>query len=98
MTAIAIEISQLDTEQLASLNGPYQKNIKDLEIWFDVKCRQSGSALVLSGEKENLQKATACLNSFITHVENGDLSERKASELLMMFKNDQQLPKPEVSS
>lgn len=89
MSDPGIEINALNSEQRASLYGEYQKNIKDLESWFDVKCKQQGSSLNLEGEEANVRKARACLNAFIEHAQQGSLTERKASELLMMFKNDQ---------
>ncbi len=84
-----VDISEFNSEQRSALFGQYQKNIKDLEIWFDIKCRKQGSNLVIDGEEGNARKALGCLNAFIEHVQEGELSERKVSELLMMFKNDQ---------
>lgn len=91
MAELSVDISNLNTDQLASLNGEYHKNIKDLEVWYNVKCRQQDSALLLHGETLNLQRAQACLNSFIKFAQDDSLTDRKASELLMMFKNDQLL-------
>lgn len=84
------DISTLNSDQRASLFGEYQKNIKDLEIWFDVKCRQQASSITLDGKDSDVLKAQACLDAFINFAKKGELNERKASELLMMYKNDQQ--------
>ncbi len=92
MPELNINIAELNTDQRASLFGEFQKNIKDLEIWFDIQCRQHSEELVISGEQSNVSRATACLESFAQHAREGSLTERKVSELLMMYKNDQ---KPE---
>lgn len=89
MTESDIDITALNSDQRANLFGVYQKNIKDLEAWFDVKCNQSGSSISLRGDSNDLGRARACLNSFIKHALKGSLTERQASELLMMHKNDQ---------
>ena len=89
MPELNINISELNTDQRASLFGEFQKNIKDLEIWFDIKCRQLNEEIVLNGEQANVSRATACLESFAQHAKEGSLTDRKASELLMMYKNDQ---------
>jgi len=86
----SIDFSELNSDQRSNLFGEYQKNIKDLEIWFDVKCRQQGSNIFLEGDSTNVQKAQACLLKFIDFAKTIDLNDRKASELLMMYKNDQQ--------
>jgi phosphate starvation-inducible PhoH-like protein len=90
MSSLSSDLTALNTDQRASLFGEYQKNIKDLEIWFDVKCKQQGSFISLEGNDSNIQRAHGCLQRFIEHAQKGDLNDRKASELLMMFKNDQQ--------
>jgi phosphate starvation-inducible protein PhoH and related proteins len=87
-----INISELNTDQRASLFGEFQKHIKDLEIWFDIKCRHLNDELIIDGEPLNVSRASACLESFAQHARKGSLTERKVSELLMMYKNDQ---KPE---
>lgn len=92
MLNLNIDISELNTNQRASLFGEFQKNIKDLEIWFDIKCSQLSEEIKVTGEQPNANRAAACLESFVQHAKEGDLSERKVSELLMMYKNDQ---KPE---
>lgn len=89
MAETLFDITNLNSEQRANLFGVYQKNIKDLETWFDVKCVQKGSSIALQGNSADLDRAKACLNSFIKQVESGALSERQASEFLMMHKNDQ---------
>ena len=69
-----------------------KKHIKDVEIWFDVKCQQHGDLISVDGDQSNVKRATDCLAAFIQHAKDGSLTERKVSELLMMFKNNQ---KPE---
>ena len=90
MTSLEVDISRLDAQQAAALFGPFQKNIRDLETWFEVRCRQKGPVLTLEGDMPELGRAEACLNAFVEHALAGDLGERTASELLMMFKNQQQ--------
>ncbi len=89
MKDVSVDISGLNTEQLTSLNGEYHKNIKDIEVWFDVTCQQQTTKITLRGESTNMQRAQACLSSFINSSLDGSLSARKVSELLMMYKNDQ---------
>lgn len=89
MTAPEFDISALDADQQARFFGDFQKNIRQLESWFDVKCRQQGSILSLAGNEPNQQLAAGCLRSFMQHAVAGDLTERKAAEILMMHKNGQ---------
>ena len=89
MTNTAVDLSALSTLQLTSFYGEYQKNIRDIELWFDVKCVQQGSTITIEGEKKNSAIAEACLRQFLQHALDGNLTERKASELLMMHKNGQ---------
>lgn len=89
MNNFSFDITSLNSDQRAALFGEYQKNIKDLETWFDVTCHQQGSTLLLLGENRNLERAHACLNCFVKQAVDGSLTERRASDLLMMCKNDQ---------
>jgi len=89
MSETEADISGLNSEQRAELFGELQKNIKDLELWFDVKIQQQDSRLRLKGSSPDIAQALPCLKSFIQHAIEGSLSERKAAELLMMYKNGQ---------
>ncbi len=89
MTDLSVDIGHLNAEQSIALFGPFQKNIKDLETWFQIKCRQQGRRLTLHGESPFVAQAEGCLKEFVTHAVNGSLTERTASELLIMYKNDQ---------
>jgi phosphate starvation-inducible PhoH-like protein len=89
MAETLIDITALDSDQRVNLFGVYQKNIKDLETWFDVKSTQNSSTITLRGNTDNLGRARACLNSFIKQAVQGGLTDRQASELLMMHKNGQ---------
>ena len=87
MAETSANIGMLNSQQRADLAGEFQKNFKDLEQWFSVTCRHSGSTILLSGELPSVKQAYACLNNFIENVKLGDFTEQKASELLMMHKN-----------
>lgn len=89
MAETLFDIAALNNDQRANLFGAYQKNIKDLESWFDVKFNQNGSKITLRGDTDDVARARDCLNSFIKQVLQGTLTERQASELLMMHKNGQ---------
>ena len=89
MTQFDIDISALNSDQRANLFGELQKNIKDLETWFAIKCIQAGSVITLRGASPDLERARACLNSFIKFAKKNTLTDRQAAELLMMHKNDQ---------
>jgi phosphate starvation-inducible PhoH-like protein len=90
MARIAVDIGHLDAGQVAALSGPYQKNLRDLETWFEIRCSQQGVVLTLEGDNPGLERAEACLKAFVDRALAGELNERVASELLMMFKNQQQ--------
>jgi len=90
MASLTVDIGHLDAAQVAALAGPFQKNIRDLETWFDVRCRHQGALMTLDGDNPELGRAEACLNAFVERALAGELTERAASELLMMFKNQQQ--------
>ena len=89
MDESGVDISGLNSNQRAELFGELQKNIRDIELWFEVKIQQQDSQLKLKGKPPHIAQALPCLKSFIQHALEGDLSERKASELLMMYKNGQ---------
>jgi phosphate starvation-inducible PhoH-like protein len=90
MARIAVDIGHLDAGQVAALSGPYQKNLRDLETWFEIRCSQQGAVLTLEGDNPGLERAEACLKAFVDRALAGELNERAVSELLMMFKNQQQ--------
>jgi phosphate starvation-inducible protein PhoH and related proteins len=93
VSSLNINISELNIDQQASLFGEYQKHIKDLEIWFDIKCRQLNDEIAIDGdEATSVKRAAACMEAFVQHAREGTLNERKVAELLTMYKNDQ---KPE---
>ena len=85
MNVKSINISKLDTDQRASFFGEQHKNIKDVETWFDVKCRQQGTEISVDGAADNVESAVGCLNSFMQQAQDGSLTDRKASEALMMY-------------
>jgi len=85
----ALDIEGLDSGQRAELFGEFQKNTRQLEDWFSVRCRQQGSELRLIGEPEAVRMARACLERFIEYARQGVLTERKVAETLMMSKNRQ---------
>ena len=89
MSNVSVDISRLNTQQLTVLYGEFQKNIHDLETWFDVHCRQPPGSITIEGDDKNVERAEASLNRFIQEAKLGELSDRMASEILMMFKNDQ---------
>ena len=89
MSNVSVDISRLNTQQLTVLYGEFQKNIHDLEVWFDVHCRQPPGSITIEGDEKNVERAEASLNQFIQQAKLGELSDRMASEILMMFKNDQ---------
>ncbi len=89
MNKASFDIESLNSGQRSSLFGEYQKNIKDIETWFDVKCQQQNSLVVLQGEPQNIETASACLNRFIEHAISGSLDDQKVAEILMMSKNGQ---------
>lgn len=91
MSNVAVDISSLNTEQRVLLFGEHQKNINNIESWFKVKSLQQGSQISLEGDEDSVKPALACLNGFIQHASDGSLTERKASELLMMHKNGQNM-------
>jgi len=83
----AIQISDLDSSQRAELFGEFQKNIRDIESWFSVRCRQQGSEIRLIGEGEDVQVALGCLERLVELARQGLLTDRKVAETLMMCKN-----------
>ena len=83
----SIDISALNTQQQVRFNGEQHKNIKHVESWFDVKCRQQGSIISVDGSADNVTSALGCLKSFVQQTLDGSLTDRKVSEVLMMFKN-----------
>ncbi len=87
MSEFSIDFAELNTVQRASLFGEFHKNIKDLETWFNVQCKQHDSEISVQGETGNVETASACLNRFIQLVKDDALNDRKVSEVLMMFKN-----------
>ncbi len=87
MTTHRIDISALDSRQRAELFGEFQKNLRDLEQWFSVRCRQQGSELSLVGATADVAKAFDCLERFVAYATQGVLTERKVAETLMMCKN-----------
>ena len=89
MNKASFDIEPLNSVQRSSLFGEYQKNIKDIETWFNVKCQQQNSLVVLQGEPQNIETASACLNRFIEHATEGSLDDQKVAEILMMSKNGQ---------
>ena len=89
MNKASFDIESLNSGQRFSLFGEYQKNIKDIETWFNVKCKQQNSLVVLQGEPQNIETASACLNRFIEHASEGSLDDQKVAEILMMSKNGQ---------
>lgn len=90
MNRFSVDITSLNSDQRATLFGAYQKNIKHLETWFDVNCRQQDSQISIQGKTQNSETALACLNGLIQHAIEGTLDDRKVSEILMMYKNGQQ--------
>jgi len=84
-----VNLADLDSSQLALLSGEHQKNIKDLETWFDVHCIQRSGEIEIEGAEAEAQRAEACLQAFVAAARESALSDRRASELLMMYKNDQ---------
>mgnify|MGYP002632914791 CR=1 FL=1 len=89
MNSSSIDITELNSDQRASLFGGHHKNIKELETWFNVQCKQQSSEILIEGELDDVKTATACLNSFIQYAKDGTLNAKKVSEILMMFKNGQ---------
>lgn len=89
MTTSRLDLNSLNADQRMSLFGGHHKNIRDIETWFDVQCRQQNSEIQIEGEPQNVHTATDCLNNFVQHVQEDSLTDRKVSELLMMFKNGQ---------
>lgn len=87
MTARRIDIAELDSRQRAELFGEFQKNMRDLEQWFSVRCRHQGSEISLLGETDAVETAVSCLRHFIEYARQGVLTERKVAETLMMCKN-----------
>ncbi len=85
-----VDIASLDADQQAAFFGRLQKNIHQVESWFEVQCRQQGSEIRVSGQAANQHQAIGCLHSFLQHAQARDLSERKVAEILMMHKNGQQ--------
>ncbi len=89
MNNTRFDIESLNSDQRSSLFGEYQKNIKDIETWFNVKCSQQNSVISIQGEGQNIESAGSCLNRFIEQVTKGTLDDRKVAEILMMTKNGQ---------
>ena len=89
MSQVCVDISHLNTHELTTLYGEYQKNIRDIETWFDVQCQQPGGSITIEGNDKNVKQAEASLSHFITLAKQGELSGRMASEILMMYKNNQ---------
>ena len=87
MNKFSVDIAVLNSDQRASFFGEQHKNIKDIESWFDVKCRQQGTELSVDGDTDNVTSALGCLKTFMQQAQDGSLTDRKASEVLMMFKN-----------
>jgi len=83
----SLDITELDSSQRAELFGEFQKNVRDIESWFSVRCRQQGCEIHLVGETGDVQLARTCLERFIEHARQGILTERKVAETLMMCKN-----------
>ena len=56
-----------------------------------VRCSLSEppGSITIEGDEKNVERAEASLNRFIQQAKLGELSDRMASEILMMFKNDQ---------
>ena len=89
MNNTSFDIESLNSDQRSSLFGEYQKNIKDIETWFNVKCSQQNSVVSIQGDVQNIELAGFCLNRFIEQVTEGTLDDRKVAEILMMSKNRQ---------
>jgi phosphate starvation-inducible PhoH-like protein len=82
-----INISELDSSQRAELFGEFQKNVRDIESWFSVRCRLQGSGIRLVGEAGDVQTALSCFERLIELARQGVLTDRKLAETLMMCKN-----------
>ena len=67
-------------EHAVSLFGSFDENIRQVEEEYSVKVISRGSDLKVSGEAENVAKATRAIEGRLTLINNGEaLSEQNVS-------------------
>ncbi len=72
-------------EHAVSLFGSFDENIRQIEQEYDVKVISRGSDLKISGEAENVSKATRAVNGLLTLINKGEsLSEQNVRYVLSL--------------
>ena len=66
-----IKLEPIDNDRLANLCGLLDKNIRQIEIFFDVEISNRGNSFKITGDSENV----ACTSNFIERIY--DLSENE---------------------
>lgn len=85
--AVEVDISQLDTAQRANLTGALHQHLKALEQWFAVTCAQQENQIRVSGSKDHVQQAGACLAKLSQLAREQELSVSDVQELLQVYRN-----------
>ncbi len=72
-------------EQTVSLFGSFDENIKLIESQYNVKVVSRGSEIKVSGDAENVAKATRAINGLLTLINRGEaLSEQNVRYVLSL--------------
>ena len=72
-------------EQTVSLFGSFDENIRLIESQYNVKVVSRGSEIKVSGEAENVAKATRAINGLLTLINRGEaLSEQNVRYVLSL--------------
>ena len=83
MTEQVINVDRM--EHAVSLFGSFDENIRQIEQEYDVKVISRGSDLKISGEAENVAKATRAIDGLLTLINKGEaLSEQNVRYVLSL--------------
>ena len=84
-------ISLYRMENAVSLFGSFDENIKLIESEYDVKVISRGSELKVSGEAENVAKATRAVTGLLTLINKGEqLSEQNVRYVLSLVNDGEE--------
>lgn len=78
-------------ENAVSLFGSFDENVKQIESEYDVRVISRGSELKVSGEAENVDKATRAINGLLTLVNKGEqLSDQNVRYVLSLVNDGEE--------
>lgn len=75
-------------ENAVSLFGSFDENVKQIESEYDVRVISRGSELKVSGEAENVAKATKALEGLLTLINKGEQLSDQNVRYVMSLVND----------